>query len=357
MRTPTLTNMKAKETVMLIHDTIAFHNCAELVPAPRGGLALARLPVAIIPALSRLGQHVAWAPDGIELRFTGARDWLCLTLEARSALFYADAAYAEVFYGDLPVTSVTIPDGAVRTLRLMAPDSLAQLAPSAWAHRQFASDLWRVRLSGAGVIFHGLESAGAVIRPPNADETPAVRWLAYGSSITNCTPGYVHHAARLLGVDVANKGMSGSCACEPEVASYLAACDWDIATLELGVNLRGTPTPEFERRARHMVGTLRAAKPTYPIVLITIFPNGDDHLRTPNCMSQANREYRDVLRRIHAEAGDTNLHLVEGDRVLDAFFGLSADLIHPSPEGNFRMGANLAAILHPIIADMPQTLT
>ena len=57
---------------MIIHDNISFHNCAELVPSSRGGLALARLPVAVIPALTRMGQQVAWTSDGIELRFSAS---------------------------------------------------------------------------------------------------------------------------------------------------------------------------------------------------------------------------------------------------------------------------------------------
>ena len=338
---------------MIIHDNISFHNCAELVPAARGGLALARLPVAVIPALTRMGQQVAWTSDGIELRFSGARDWLCLTLEARSTQFHAETAYAEVFLGDLPISSVSIPDGAVKTLRLMAPAHLKDLAPSAWIGGQFAPDLWRVRLSGAGVIYHGMDTTGEVIRPAQVSETPPLRWLAYGSSITNCTPGHPHHAARLLGVDVANKAMSGSCFCEPEVAAHLAACDWDFATLELGVNLLGNvSTPEFERRARHLVRTLRAAKPGRPIALITIFPNVYDYQRNPGELTTANREFREVLERIHAESADPHLHLIKGERVLDALLALSTDLVHPSPEGQFRMGANLAAILRPIISGL-----
>jgi hypothetical protein len=73
--------------------------------------------------------------------------------------------------------------------------------------------------------------------------------------------------------------------------------------------------------------------------------NGDDYQITPNTLGAANSEFREVLRKIHRDSGDPNLHLIEGNQVLDQFSGLSVDLIHPSPAGHQMMGLNLAALL------------
>jgi hypothetical protein len=58
---------------MIIHHDIACHHCAELVPMPSGGMAIARLPTGIIPVLSRIGRwhsetgtSTAWAHLGID---------------------------------------------------------------------------------------------------------------------------------------------------------------------------------------------------------------------------------------------------------------------------------------------------
>ena len=334
------------------HDKIEFHNVAELVPCPHpNGLALYRYPREVIAHLTPLGHHAAACSDGVEMRFVTANDWVSLTLSARSNYCFSQGAQVEIFRGGISVASQTIPDGATQTLKLMAPPLLAQMKAEAFAGTGFTPNLWRGRCAGATVIYHGIDTAGEAIRPPDDGEKPRRRWLAYGSSITNTAPGYVHHAARHLNVDVLNKGMCGSCFCEAEMARYLANCDaWDFATLELGVNMRGSVNSvEFEKRVRHLVSEMRQAALGKPIILITIFPNSDDFAATPTPNTAVNRDFREVLRRVHAELCDPNLHLLEGDKILSNFSGLSADLIHHSADGHQLMGANLARLLEPIL--------
>lgn len=333
---------------MQIKDNIEFHNVAELVPGPRAdGLALYRYHREVISHLTPLGRLAAACSDGVELRFAGATHWINLTLSARSCYPWASGANVEVFRGDMPVASAMIPDGATQTLRLAAPVELAQLGPRAFANGQFGRELWRVFVSGATVSYHGIETAGQPIRPPRSDEKPRLRWLAYGSSITNTTPGYVHHAARVLGADVFNKGLCGACCCEKEIGGFLAQGeDWEFATLELGVNMRGSFSNEdFEERARFLVAELRRAAPSKPVILLTVFPTGDDYLATPTRLTEVNRDFRAILRRLQESARDPHLHLIEGDRILSCFGGLSADLVHPSAYGHQLMGHNLAALL------------
>ncbi len=217
----------------------------------------------------------------------------------------------------------------------------------AFAKARFAPTVWRVVANGATVVYHDVDGVGAPIRPPIPVEKPGTRWLAYGSSITNATPGYVEHAARHVGVDLYNKGLSGSCLCEPEVAAYLAeAEEWDVATLELGVNMRGGfSADQFESRARALIETIRSKAEARPMVLIDIFPNSDDYLIEPGPNTAKNRGFRAALKRIHKEIADPTLQYVDGDRILTSFSGLSADLIHPSKDGHQLMGRNLAEVL------------
>ncbi len=338
----------------MIHDSIEFHNVAELMKYPgMTGLALHRYPECAIRCLTTLGHHAAACSDGVELRFVSGAEWLSLTLSARSNYPFSSGAQVEVARGDFIVSSHTIHDGATQTLKLMMPPLFREIEPEAFCGGRFAQNVWRVRFSNATIFYHGLDTAGQPCRPPHANEKPRYCWLAYGSSITNSTPGYISHAARHLGIDIQNKGLCGSCFCEPAAADYLAACEgWDFATLELGVNQRDSVSVEdFEIRVRHLVSTLRAAAPNKPLILITIFPNGDDYRIKPNRASTGNREFRACLRQIHRTSSDPHLYLLEGDTVLDQFAGLSADLIHPSSDGYQLMGANLARLLEPILAE------
>ncbi len=337
---------------MQIRDQIEFHNVGELAPvAHPNGLALYRYSGEAISHLSTLGQHAGACSDGVELRFVTGANWVNLTLSARSPYPWSNGANVNIFRGDILVADAFIADGATRTLKLSAPPLLSQMGPRAFEDRLFVPDLWRVSVSGATIIYHDITTGGQPIRPPRPDEKPGLRWLAYGSSITNSAPGYVHHAARHIRADVYNKGLCGACICEPETGRFLASCeDWDFATLELGVNMRGSVSnEEFEQRARGIVSELRKHSPSKPIVLITIFPTSDDFLATPDRMTEINDAFRGVLRRIHAASSDPNLYLIEGDRILTSYAGLSADLIHPSPDGHQLMGHNLASCLRAIL--------
>lgn len=336
----------------IIHDNIEFHNVAELVSLPHpAGLALYRYPRAVIPHLIDLGQHSAASSDGVELRFRSGVTWLSLTLSARSNYAWVNGATVEVYRGDIPVSNHFIPDGATQTIKLTTPPNLGIVKPESLQFGRYAPDLWRVVCSNTTVIYHGLATGGQPVHPPQPHEKPRQGWLAYGSSITNAMPGYVSHAARHLGVDVLNKGLCGSCFCEPETARYLAqGDDWDIATLELGVNMRSCIEPaEFEKRVRGMLAEFRAVAPTKPVVLITIFPNSDDYARVPGLNAERNQAYRSILRVIHTGSGDRHLHLIEGTDILPSMAGLTGDLIHPSPDGHQLMGFNLAARLRPLL--------
>lgn len=337
---------------MFVKDNIEFHNAAELVPCLHpNGVALYRYPTEVVAHLTTLGHHAAACSDGVELRFVSGDDWVSLTLSARSNYQFSPGATVRVYRGDMLFATYQISDGATQTIKLMSPPQYAALAPEVFTEAMYGPQLWRIVFSGATVIYHGIDTAGQAIRPPSVSEKPRLRWLGYGSSISNHEPGYLRHASRYLGVDLYNKGLCGACFCEKEAADYLAGEDWDFATLELGVNMRGSVSSvEFEERARSFVETFRRIAPGKPIILLTIFPNGDDYYREPTRCSTANAEFREILRRLHGESGDADLYLLEGNKILTRLDDLSPDLIHPHEEARQRMGRNLADLLRPILA-------
>jgi lysophospholipase L1-like esterase len=155
-----------------------------------------------------------------------------------------------------------------------------------------------------------------------------------------------------LGVDVQNKGLSGSCHIESTAAEFIACgCEWDFATLELGVNMRATFTPEeFEKRARHIVARCTGAKPGRPVVLITIFQNAAHRLIEPDAVTGRQEAFNQILRGIARECQSRDVHIIEGADIVDDLGCLGTDLVHPSDYGHARMGENLARALSPLIA-------
>ena len=338
----------------MIHNNLEFHNVVEIEQPERW---VRRFPAAVRNELSPLGRLVAQDAAGCEIRFVTESTHLRISLSAMASPLGPYEQHTQdiaVFNGPFfhsvhriatsGVSHIQIPDiGAGQKLKYEA------LALARRHGFGFALDVWRICLGRYSAGFHGLDTYGYPVRAPQADEVPRRKWLAYGSSITNgAAPtahhlSYVYHAARALGVDVLNQGLSGACHCEPAVADYFAARpDWDFATLELGVNMRGSFTAaDFRARASSLIQKL--TKIGKPVAIITIFPNSETGTASPNGKAEA--EFCAILRDLVRQAGRPNLHLIEGAEILTDFGNLTKDLIHPSDYGHIQMGQNLAAKL------------
>lgn len=335
----------------------ALHNVAELDPAPGGGVFLRRFPATVRAALSPLGRMVAEDAAGVELRFVTASPNFRLSVGSLPSFLSPHERHGQelVLLRGAHVHSIhRLEPGRINHIhvtRLGGPDPVDERPAPSQGRAGFAPQVWRVLFGRYPAIFHGLETFGETSRPPAPGETPARRWLAYGSSITNgASPGlhlnsYPYHAARAAGLDVINQGLSGSCLCEPEVAAYLGARDdAELMTLEIGVNMRGAFTPEeFRARAETLLDAV-TGRPGRRVALITIFPN----LATAeNAARQTAFDH--ALRDLHASGRWPGLALIEGADVLDDPGDLGVDLIHPSDYGHARMGLRLGERLAALI--------
>jgi lysophospholipase L1-like esterase len=324
---------------------VELHNIVELDSSSGyPGALVRRIPRQVAARLEQ-GVHVAQDAQLCELRFVataGTRLAVTLTSLAGGDLF--------VYRGDFVHTHVRLPAGQLYRHQIEhGPDPFVNLRPEAFVGQAFDRQVWRVMLDGP-TLLHGLDRMDSVIRPPLTAEKPAVRWLAYGSSITHgYTPvsrrqSYVAQTARRLGVDVLNLGLSGACLCEPSLAEYLAGRrDWDFITCELGVNMRNRFSPDaFAGRARHLVSVLSQQRPGCPVVLISPFTTAADFRISPTIEATHTAGYREALRTIAAEFSERGVTLIEGTELLPEFAGLTCDLVHPSTEGHTLLAENLA---------------
>lgn len=348
--------MLTTETVALRPlEAPAFHNVAELEPVPGlAGRRLPRLPAAVRERLGykahTRGRFHSERAAGCEIRLVTAGPFVRVTLAAVES-----DATAFVFRGDHAHSRHVLRAGEATALFLEDPPWFAQVAAGALPRRRFAPDVWRIAFNHDALVHYvGSETFGHALRAPRADELPARRWLAYGSSITfggNAVLGsnsYVQHAAQRLGVDVINLGLPGSCLAEPEMARHLAErTDWHFATLELGVNLVDLATPEeFAERVRHFVAVLARAQPARPVFVLDIFPNRADAAPDPSKLAaQRTPRFRAAVHQAVAEAGAARVQSIPAREILPDFAGLTSDLLHPSDEGHLAMGERLASRL------------
>lgn len=339
----------------MIVDNVEIHNSGALESMPGlNGMGLARIPADVRNRMNHRARFVGMDSVGCELRFVCDAPNVDVYLTYSKPEF-ADNAEVRIYKGNYLCSTVPVTPGVHSSIRLIEPPAFATVRRETIDAEGFSSKVWRVCMNRGGTCcFHGINSHGYAVRPPAADEKPRLKWLAYGSSITNSSlDGYPHVAARLLKVDVQNKGLSGACHCEPEMADWIASsCEWDFLTCEMGVNMRGSFTPEqFRERVDYLLRKVTSAHPGKPIVAINIFPNNlseDRVLDRQGIGTESEIAFNRIVRELVKEIAAPNLHLIEGRDILTDFTGLSGDLLHPSTFGHSIMGFNLAAKLKTI---------
>ncbi len=176
--------------------------------------------------------------------------------------------------------------------------------------------------------------------PPRPEQTPALRGLAYGSSITHGSKTIAPDAmwasrlAQLLDADLLNLGLGGGACLEPEMARHLAdRHDWDFATLELGINLLDlVDADEFQRRVDLFISIVADEHPDQWIFCTDIFTFEGDLLDPAGRGAKADEFRRIVQEKIAAMRRPRLVH-IPGRNLLRSAAGLTTDLVHPSARG------------------------
>ena len=340
----------------MIHEQVELHNVAEVQSLPgREGVRLQRVPEHVRQQLNESAQVRVRQPDGVEIRFR------CDGPTCRVTLSSEGETGVTVFHGLFDSRQRFICGPQPQTFQIEMPAQLARLDAVHWSHMAFAPHVVRLILGGPQrepAFFHRVEGDG--IRPPEPADLPALRHLAYGTSITHGFDAegphltYAAQTARHLGADLINLGLGGAAHCEQAIADYIAGRDdWHLATLGLSVNMHDFPMEVFRERVSYLVNTIAGSDPDRVVACITLFTYfrdlGIDAVSPDSrCTSE---QYRQALRDIVAACPHPNVHLLEGRRILTDIAGLTADLLHPGDNGMIEMGRNLAAMLRPLLPD------
>jgi len=332
---------------------VEIFNCASLEEIPGlGNNGFVRFPKDVRNKLSDRARFISMDSIGCEVRFVTDAPNIDVYITCNKPEFGGSGEF-KVFRGNFKCSDHSIVPGSINNIRLSKPNSFNAAKKEAINDGGFSSNVIRLGFNrGCSFIINDINTHGYDMRPPKSEEKPALNWLAYGSSITNSSlDGYPHFAARKLKVQVQNKGLGGACLFEKEVVDYMVdECEWDFATCELGINVRGLYTPEiFEERASYLIN--RFSKTGNPVLIIGVFPNCQTHthVKEASLATELELAYEEILERLVKEKNMPNLHFVNGAKILDDFTGLSGDLLHPCTYGHAIMGANLAEILKTII--------
>jgi len=319
---------------------------AELMEFPAEGLWLTRVPQVVRLQLNDNAYVAALRGAGVEFRTVikpGGKAVLTLSCPQRSTV-------GEIWQGDYFVKAFIIGQSPT-SIEIEAAVSLPLLAAqSAEVGRAFDPAVIRISLPYIPAVkIHGLTGEGV---PPSRAQLPARRYLAYGSSITNgafaYAPGHHHtpHLPRRLRSDLINLGFGGGACLEPAMADFIASrSDWDFATLEMGINILGNEKlsgEAFKARAREFIRRIVAGAGGRPVFCIDLFLCQADLVKDPLVA-----RYRAAIQELVAEISVPNLHYINGSEILESTTLLSADLVHPSPDGMTVVAARLADRITP----------
>jgi len=188
------------------------------------------------------------------------------------------------------------------------------------------------------------------IRPPEAEMLPEKTYFAYGSSITHGSNGidashnWTAQVAHNLKMDCRNLGMAGSCLMEPEMVEYVASegekGNWDIATLELGINALGWEEDKIIERVSNTLNQVAGRNPQKPIFVISPFYNMDDYEDT-----KQSDKWRRLIKQEVEKASFANVTYINGNDLLGDMSLISADYVHPNIYGIAGIGEKLTGII------------
>lgn len=324
-------------------DCLEGFNIGEFTPMPglAGAVRLSRFPSRLESGyLMPYGKLSSRQSTGCELRLVPA---------GQSVVFRVSSpnnARIHGYQGDFWRDVLDLESGKLHEFQMDIDPRISNLPNSALTGCRYDTNLVRLVVQSGTVLLHSIDGFGSSYQRPEPSSSPMVRWLAYGSSITQADfYGYVFAAAERLGIDVLNKGLSGSCGIEQETVEFLVEnCEWDFMTCEWGINVVHTLEPsDFKLRVSKALDIILARNK--PVFLITVFPNSCDLDKQEPEMANRLNDYNSILRAQVLDHNNPNLKLIEGSDILTSSSWLSGDLLHPTHLGQGRMGENLARIL------------
>ena len=337
----------------MIFQNIELHNVSELTPAADGkAYTFHRAPVAVESTLSDSGKRMNQGGTGVELRFEVLSEaGVDITMRLLSDVPLARVI--PVYYGNIVTGWQECRKVVFNTPTRIHVAQPANMPMLERIHREngFPFDPHVVRLM-LPVSSYEIISVEGDVCPPKPEHLPAKRLLTYGSSITHGSlsllpmGSYVFRTAENLGMDIINMGYAGAARMEKSMAEFIASRqDWDVATLEMGINSLDMSEELFTERVHDFITTIANAHPRKPVFAIDIFFCDQDM----NGKTKVNA-FRDIVKREVASSGLPNLHYLPGLEIMTiGSAGLSGDFVHPNLRGHENMALNLTRLINRIL--------
>lgn len=329
---------------------IEIHNVAELTDGRNGGVGWLRFPKSVAEKFEggEGALNVARYATGVEFRFVIENgDSAVIRLrkfesDDVSNTFHVfrggvqggwEDADINNFVGSEPADFVIKRSKNIDALKRISPDD------------GFSPEVVRVIFNRGR---YELLDISDNVRPPEKGEVPDKKILFYGSSITHGSNALdmSHSFASIIGsrlnYDVYNLGMAGNCRIEHETADYLTSLDWNIAVLELGINVLDWEMDKVAERCDYVLENVAGKHPDKPVFMISPFYCDNDLLKD----GVRSKPWRKTMEERIRKANLPNVTYINGLDVLDGPKYLCADALHPNIYGVQKIADDLFALIY-----------
>ena len=225
------------------YKNVELYNVQEMIESEKGeAKLLTRIPDELRVTLNEGAKIRAIMTAGCEIRFNLKSETAKIVLEIEEEAI--PLSIAEVYQGVFKISSHIIKKEPVE-INLSLPGNI-ELLDKITKEKNLSFDTHLTRIILPHLASTKIINIEGEFSLPEKEQTPLIKYLAYGSSITHGysalrpTGSYAMRTAQLLGVDLVNLGFGGGAHCESQLADYIAERnDWDFATFELGINMIG----------------------------------------------------------------------------------------------------------------------
>lgn len=183
------------------------------------------------------------------------------------------------------------------------------------------------------------------------------RWIAYGSSITQCVDAYSPATtwpaivARRKGLDLTCLGYRGNCHMEPMVARMIRDLPAELISLCLGINVYGNRSFSLRTFRAMVIGFIMIVRERHPLTPIVIMspicspPRESKENAVGLTLEIMRSEIREAYLAL-GRHGDSALYLIDGLELIGpADVQYLPDALHPNAEGYALMADRFEARL------------
>jgi hypothetical protein len=327
---------------------VELHNVWDVIEhGKRKELGISRLPLALHDEINRGARNMSQLGSACEIRGVLKRGG-----QARITLKAVDdnvvPATALVYRGEFLDRAVALDIG--KDVEIVIEDGKHQKTMEKVSESEdhaFHARLIRVLFPPIHPV--RIISIEGDLMHPTKKFLPEKRLLCYGSSITHGASAvfpsgtYSAQCARQLGMDLIDLGFGGAAQMDPPIAQHIAdRKDWDVATLEMGINVRDWPPEKFQQVVRNFVGSIANAHPDKYIFCIDPFTNDRD---LTGEKLEAMTTFRKIIAKVVRSQKSKKVIHVDGAKLLTDPRGLWTDLVHPNDHGMQEMGSKLANLI------------